>query len=167
MWPLNDPAPTQQNPPPYPAQQQQPYGAPPPGYTGPPPGYEHGGPPPGYGSPPSGPPPGYGYGPPPYATQGYGYVPYMMPIDHPNGTLILILGIVGLVACQIIGPVAWIMGSKALREIDANRALYRNRGNVQAGRICGIIGTCLLVAGIAFYVLILVAFSQIEFSTTG
>lgn len=36
-----------------------------------------------------------------------------------NGTLILVLGILSLVLCGLLGPVAWIMGNNALRNIDA------------------------------------------------
>src|SRR5690606_26627078 len=68
--------------------------------------------------------PGYGQ---PY---GYGYA-YAQ--DHPNGTVVLVLGICSLVVCQILGPVAWIMGDRALREIDANPSAYANRSAVQAG----------------------------------
>ncbi len=115
-------------------------GYPPPGY--PPQGYQ----PPGY--PPSGyPPPGYGYG------YGSGYAPTQ---EHPHGTLILVLGILSIVACGILGPVAWIMGNKAIKEIDANPAAYSNRGNAQAGRIIGIVATCLLAFVVVIYALIAV-----------
>lgn len=119
-------------------------GAPPPSSfppPSPPPGPAPGAAPPGY------PPPGYppsGYPPPGYGAPGaaYGYIGVR---EHPQGTTILVLGILGVVACQILGPVAWSMGQKALREIDAAPPnSYSNRGNVQAGRILGIVGTALL-----------------------
>lgn len=78
--------------------------------------------------------------PSPYAYGG--------PREHPQGTTILVLGILSLVVCGPLGPVAWVMGNNALREIDANPMAYTNRGSVQAGRICGIIATCLLVVGV-------------------
>jgi hypothetical protein len=113
--------------------------APPPGWGGPPP------PPQG---PPGGPYPAYGRQPPP------GYTPYS-PYggsgirSHPQGTTILVLGILSLVICSILGPVAWSMGQKAMREIDADPGTnYTNRSSVNAGRICGIIASCLLVVGI-------------------
>ncbi|MCP9622326.1 DUF4190 domain-containing protein [Nocardia otitidiscaviarum] len=74
--------------------------------------------------------PAYGYGPPP---------------DHPQATTILVLGILGLVLCQLLGPVAWIMGSKARREIDASGGTLGGRGNVTAGYVCGIVATCLML----------------------
>lgn len=127
---------------------------PPSGATPPPAAPPPGGPPPSY--PPSAYPPG-GFGPPgtgyPTAPAGYsGYGGYRPAVNHPQGTTVLVLGILGLVCCGVLGPVAWIMGNSAMREIDANPAAYSNRGSVQAGRILGIIATVLLVLGIVFYV---------------
>lgn len=76
------------------------------------------------------------------------------PQTHPNGTTILVLGILGLVGCPILAPFAWHMGSKALREIDASGYVYENRGMVQAGRICGIVGTSIMGAIVALYALV-------------
>jgi hypothetical protein len=114
-----------------------------------------------YGTPPPPPPPGSGSGggygaPPPAPEYGYGAGP-MGPRDHPQGTIILILGILSLVCIQLLGPVAWVMGNKAIREIDANPGAYTNRGTVNAGRICGIIGTALLVVGVVLWVILLAA----------
>jgi hypothetical protein len=82
------------------------------------------------------PPPGYS----PYGQQG-------MAQNHPKGTTILVLGILSLIICGIIlGPIAWIMGNSAMGEINASPQVnWTNRGSVNAGRICGIIGTCLSV----------------------
>lgn len=79
--------------------------------------------------------------------------------EHPQGTLILVLGIVSIVLCQLTGPVAWIMGRKALREIDASRQPTTNRGQVMAGMICGIIGTVFLVIAVLYVVFALVVFA--------
>lgn len=91
--------------------------------------------------PPQGPPPGYGPAPAGYG-YGYGYGPPLQ--EHPQGTTVMILGILGIVLCQICSPIAWVMGNRALAEIDAAPHLYSNRGNVQIGRICGMVGTALL-----------------------
>ena len=97
----------------------------------------YGGSPGPYGAP--GPGPGPAYGAP-----GYGY-PYGPPtVEHPQGTIVLVLGILGIVLCQVLGPIAWVMGNRALQEIDASPGSWSNRGNVQAGRICGIVATALL-----------------------
>lgn len=91
----------------------------------------------------------YNYGPGPYGPP---------PMTHPNGTTILVLGILSLVVCSLIGPFAWSMGNRALREIDGSGYVYENRGMVQAGRICGIVSTCLILAVIGLYVLLFVVF---------
>lgn len=107
-----------------------------------------------YGSTPPPPPPGGGGGYPPPAP---GYVEGsgpMGPREHPKGTLILILGILSIVCIQLLGPVAWVMGNGALREIDANPGAYSNRGTVNAGRICGIIGTIFLVLGVVAWIFV-------------
>ena len=71
------------------------------------------------------------------------------PREHPNGTAVLVLGILSLVACGVCGPFAWSMANTALREMDAQPGVtFSNRGNVTAGRICGIIGTAFLALGL-------------------
>ena len=65
---------------------------------------------------------------------------------HPNGTSILVMGILGLVVCGPLAIVAWVMGNAAQGEMDSQRNVtWTNRSNVNAGRACGIIGTCLWV----------------------
>jgi hypothetical protein len=126
-----------------------------------PPGYGQQPPPPGYGQQP--PPPGYGqqppnwgnaYPPPPqYPPPGYTY-PYPqapLPPKHSQATPAMVFGIVslaGLFACVVpilLAPVAWILGAKAVKEIDADPTAHSGRSEANAGKIMGIIGTCLLV----------------------
>ena len=82
--------------------------------------------------------------PPPYAS-----VP-----DHPSATTVLVLGILGLVLCQVLSPVAWVMGNRVVREIDASQGRQGGRSSANAGRVCGIVGTILL--GVAVVVVLLV-----------
>ena len=96
-----------------------------------------------YGTPP--PPPGYGG--PQYGAPQYGGPPP----NHPKAVTILVLGILGLVCCGVVGIIAWVMGNTALREIDSSGGAIGGRGMVQAGRICGIVATCLLVLGVVVY----------------
>jgi hypothetical protein len=65
-----------------------------------------------------------------------------------RGTLILVLGILGLVVCTPVAIVAWLLGSADLKEMDAGTMDPSGRGNTQAGRVCGIIGTILLIISI-------------------
>jgi hypothetical protein len=77
----------------------------------------------------------------------------------PRSSAVLTLGILSLVVCTIMGPIAWSMGSEELRRIDAGLTAPFGRGTAQAGRICGIIGTCLLIlTGLLFlFVFVLAA----------
>ena len=97
--------------------------------------------------------------PPPGARPPYGYG-YPAPADHPQAVTILVLGILGLVLCQLIGPFAWVMGRRALREIDSSGGTIGGRGLVMAGYVCGIAASALFVLFAVFaviYVVILVA----------
>lgn len=85
--------------------------------------------------------------PPVYGTPYGGYGGYGGQ-EHPQGTTILVLGVLSLVVCSFLGPVAWVMGNNALAEIDRNPTAYTNRGTVQAGRICGIITSVLMIIGV-------------------
>lgn len=98
------------------------------------------------------------YQPPPYPPYGqeppYGYPPPGYGAEHPQGTTVLVLGILSLVICGLIGPFAWSMGNRALREIDAAPPGYfRNRGNIVAGRICGMVASILLIVSVVFIVI--------------
>ncbi|KAA3640016.1 MAG: DUF4190 domain-containing protein [Armatimonadetes bacterium] len=63
-----------------------------------------------------------------------------------NGTLILVLGIVGFFV-NFLSPVAWYMGNRELEAIGAGRRSPEGESNARIGRILGIIGTWLLIAG--------------------
>ena len=65
-----------------------------------------------------------------------------------RGVLILVLGIISLVACAAMGPVAWIMGNSDLKKMDAGVMDPEGRSNTQVGKILGIVGTVLLVISI-------------------
>jgi hypothetical protein len=121
-----------------------------------------------YGQYPTGPGqgPGQGQGP-----GGYGQHPYQGgygmtgPQPHPQGTVILVLGILGLVVCGIAGVVALVMGNKALKEIDANPAAYNNRQTVAIGRILGIIAVVLWAIGLVFTIIYFIFIGSIIAST--
>ena len=88
--------------------------------------------------------------------------PPFRPQDHPQTTTILILGILGLIACGVLGPFAWSMGNKALREIDASHGQIGGRDTINVGRILGIVATVLLgliVIGIIGFAILAVVFS--------
>lgn len=63
-------------------------------------------------------------------------------LEPHRGTMVLILGILGIVLVPIIfGPMAWSMGSSDLAKMDAGTMDPEGRQVTNAGRICGIIGT--------------------------
>lgn len=97
-----------------------------------------------------------GYAPQPYGQPGYGVSaqPYGS-ADHPQGTLILVFGIAGFFV-GVLGPVAWIMGSRALREIRSSGAHPGNEQLIVIGRILGIIVTVLMGLGVLVSLLFLV-----------
>ena len=94
------------------------------------------------------------YGPsggyPGYQTQPYQYGYGEPAADHPQGVLILVLGIAGLLVAGILSPVAWVLGNRALKDIYATGAHPRNESMIAAGRILGIIGTVVLVLAVLF-----------------
>lgn len=78
--------------------------------------------------------------------------------DHPQTTTILVLGICALVFCQVLGPFAWIMGNRALREIDDSGGRIGGRDTVNIGRVLGMVASVLLMLAAGFLVLMLVLF---------
>jgi uncharacterized membrane protein YjgN (DUF898 family) len=87
--------------------------------------------------------------------------------EHPQATTILVLGILGLVLCQVLGPFAWSMGNKALREIDSSQGTLGGRETVNIGRILGIVSTALLgFAVLAVAVVVIVAILSATLSTS-
>jgi hypothetical protein len=73
----------------------------------------------------------------------------------------MVLGIVALgggVVCGLpilLSPVAWVMGQRTVREIDASGGRWGGRGQAQAGFVLGVVGTVLLALFLLFLVLIL------------
>ena len=84
--------------------------------------------------------------------QGYGH-PYGAPQEHPQGTTILVLGIVGIFTA-ICAPIAWVLGSKARKEIAASGAHYSNEQNINIGRILGMVFTIIYAVSIVLAIVI-------------
>jgi len=95
-------------------------------------------------------------GPPPYQQPDYGQYAFTpRPPAHNSATTAMALGLIGLIGMLFCGgltlvlsPFAWAIGSKAVREIDANPGAYSGREQAFAGKVMGIIGTVLLVLGV-------------------
>lgn len=107
-----------------------------------------------------------GYQPPPYAAPSYATQPPMgLPVakpDHPQATLALVLGLVGLAGglatCGLLfltSPFAWVIGRRAVREIEASGGQLGGEGSARAGFVTGVIGSILLVlalVAVALYI---------------
>lgn len=75
--------------------------------------------------------------------------------DHPQATTVLVLGIASLFV-GILGPVAWYLGGKAKQEIEAAAGGLGGLQQVTIGWILGIVMTVLLVAGLLFFLVVVV-----------
>ncbi|MBX3183681.1 MAG: hypothetical protein KIT72_06125 [Polyangiaceae bacterium] len=67
---------------------------------------------------------------------------------------ILLLGIFGLVLCQICSPIAWVMGNSYMKECAATGQPPDQLATI--GRILGIVGTLLLGLSLIFVVLYII-----------
>ena len=78
--------------------------------------------------------------------QPYGAAPQ----EHPQGTLILVFGIIGIFS-GIFAPIAWYLGNKARREIAASGARYANESQINTGRMLGKVFTIIYIVIIVLY----------------
>jgi len=65
----------------------------------------------------------------------------------------LVLSIIGLICCQVLGVVAWVMANNELEGIKTGRRNPANEGTASAARIIGIVCTVLLGIGILVAIL--------------
>ncbi len=79
----------------------------------------------------------------------------------PNATAVLVLGILSIVLCfcygivgLVLGIIALVLSGKSIKVYNESRNLYSlaSYKNLNAGRVCAIIGTCLS----GLYVLIII-----------
>lgn len=79
----------------------------------------------------------HGYPPPAYQPQ-----------QHGPAVTALVLGILGLVLCQLLAFPAYFIGKAAEREILASQGALTGDGMARAGWICGLIGMILTGLGL-------------------
>ncbi|GAA1874544.1 DUF4190 domain-containing protein [Lapillicoccus jejuensis] len=85
--------------------------------------------------------------PPPYG----GANPYGVPAANNTKAIVsLVLGIVGILLCGLLGPVALILGRQAKSEIAVSNGAQKGAGMAQAGFILGIVATVFLVIQIIY-----------------
>src|SRR5262245_46589683 len=65
--------------------------------------------------------------------------------DPGRGTLILVLGIVSIVCCPLVGPLAWIWGKQDGEKIKRGEISQEAEQMTKIGMILGIVGSGLLV----------------------
>lgn len=94
--------------------------------------------------------------PVPYPDMPYPTVPAGVRPEHPQSTVILVLGILSFVCGLILGPVAWGLGNKAKRECEAG--LYRLTDPLRIGRVLGMVATILLIVVVALIIIGVIAF---------
>ena len=95
-----------------------------------------------------------------YPQSGMGYP--QAPQTHGKATASLICGILAFALCGIFtGIPALILGSQAMREIDASGGQLGGRGLATAGRILGIISIALTIL-VAILVAIIFIFGETD-----
>ena len=84
--------------------------------------------------------------------------PFQPPVsggqDQTLAIVSLVLGIVGIVFCQLTGPVALVTGFMARKKAAANPSQFGGEGLALAGIITGIIGTIFLLLIIAYFIFV-------------
>ena len=93
--------------------------------------------------------------------------PYTMPPtqEHPQGTLILIFGILGIFI-TIFAPIAWYLGNKAKKDVQTSGIQYSNEQNISIGRMLGKIFTIIAIISIVFVIILWIVIA-IAASTSG
>jgi hypothetical protein len=77
-------------------------------------------------------------------------------VEPHRGTTILVLGILGLLVCQVCGIIAWVMANKDIPKMSAGTMDPAGLGNAKAGKICGIISVVLLAVVLVVYGIMIV-----------
>ena len=113
-------------------------------------------------------PPG-GQQPAPYGQQSH--MPYGQPYgtppqEHPQGTLILIFGILGIFV-TIFAPIAWYLGNKAKQDIQASGFQYSNEQNISIGRMLGKIFTIIAIVTIVLVIIFWIVIAVVAGSQSG
>ena len=70
-----------------------------------------------------------------------------------KAVMAVIFGVLGIICCGLLAPVAWYLANEELKSIDAGRLPEANRGMAQVAKILGIIGSILLVIGLLWVLL--------------
>ncbi|HJY44739.1 MAG TPA: hypothetical protein VJ301_08950 [Propionibacteriaceae bacterium] len=72
--------------------------------------------------------------------------------EHPQGTMILIFGILGIFI-TIFAPIAWYLGNKAKKDIQMSGVQYSNEQNISIGRMLGKVFTIIAIVSIVLVII--------------
>ena len=72
-----------------------------------------------------------------------------------RGVLILVFGILSFVVCQFFGIAAWMMGTNDLEEMASGLMDPSGRDLTNAGRICGMVATGLLILQVVVFIIVM------------
>ena len=109
--------------------------------------------------------------PPPYGQQSpmpYGQQPYTMPPmqEHPQGTMILIFGILGIFI-TIFAPIAWYLGNKAKQDVQTSGIQYSNEQNISIGRMLGKVFTIIAIVSIVLVIIFWIVIAVVATGQSG
>lgn len=79
-------------------------------------------------------------------------MPGTLPQQSSRAVVAVVLGVLGIICCGLLAPVAWYLAGEELKHIDAGRLPETNRGMAQVAKILGIIGTILLALALLWLV---------------
>jgi len=79
------------------------------------------------------------------------------PPNDSQATLSLVLGIVGLLCCGLLAPVALFLGNSSRNRIQASGGALGGYGLATAGFVLGIIGTIILALGVLYLIVRILA----------
>jgi len=79
--------------------------------------------------------------------------PVAAPVEKASGKAVasLVLGIIGVLCCGLLAPVAWILAAQERKAIEEGKSPAAGSGLATAGFILGIIGTVLLILVIVIF----------------
>lgn len=77
-------------------------------------------------------------------------------VEPHRGTLILVLGILGIVVCGFIGIAAWLMGKSDLEKMKRGHMDREGEGLTRAGYILGLVAVILMAVSLVIVLVFMV-----------
>ena len=77
-------------------------------------------------------------------------------VEPHRGTLILVLGILGLLVCGFLGIAAWLMGKSDLEKMRRGQMDREGEGLTKAGYILGLVAVILMAVGLVIFLAMMV-----------